>query len=499
MSDTGSGAFAHTHDLGKHVLRSGAALSVSRIICRLLDLVRTLVIARMLGPDQMGVYSIATLVLAALDQFSETGLTSALIRRRGNVTEFVLPIRTVQLFRGIILGMVLYCLAPWIGLYFKSPSAVSILRIMALTPVIKGFEPLFLTLAKRELHFLPVVYLQVLASAIGLLVGLISAYHRPDAWALVWATLTTVGITMIGAHVLSPRSQLGMSFDWRPLSKLKGFGFWIFVNSLASYLFTRSGDWAIGRILDASVLALYQMSFLICTLATGEIGNVVSQIAFPVYSHLQEDSKQLLRVFRESFGLLTLATIAIAGIVCACSDDFYRLILGEKWLGGLSFVPWISVWGVCSVLAGTLNGLFYAINRPRLWAWTVFGMCLFLLAGIYPMTRLFGPVGVAILMATIGVLTQVARYYLVAAIFKQSQWTIFRNVAYTSAACIISVYATSILRRHLTINPFIGIVFSFFSQSILFIVMLWLGRAWLIPSPSELFRRLQSILRYKRS
>ncbi len=258
-------------DLGRDILRGGTALAASRLASRAFDVIRLLTIARWLGPQEMGVYAVATLALSALEQLSETGLRQALIQRQGDISLYKLPVRTVQVMRGIVLGAIVFVASPWIAAFFSSPRSETILRTVAIIPIIRGLEPLFVTLAQKELRFAPIVFLEVFASVVGLAVGIIAALIKPDAWALVFSSLSVSFVMTVGSHLLSERHDLGLSFDWRGLDDIRRFGFWLFVNSIASYVFIRSGDWMIGRLLDVRSLALYQMAFLICTVATAEI------------------------------------------------------------------------------------------------------------------------------------------------------------------------------------------------------------------------------------
>ncbi len=254
------------------------------------------------------------------------------------------------------------------------------------------------------------------------------AYLRPDAWAFVLAGLSGTLVATLGAHFFSERRSLGVSFDWRPLKDLRRYGFLIFINGLLAYLFLKGGDWAIGHLLNVKALAFYQMAFLICTTATTEIGGVVSQLAFPVFSHLQQDRDRLEKAFRQSFGMISVITLAMAGLVCVCSPDFFPLVLGNQWLAALPLVPWLTIWGVCSLFAGFMGGLFQALGRLKLWVQTVFGMTVLFGAGVIPLTSWQGARGVAILMAGIGVLMQLVRYGMIGRLLSQPWSTVFRQV-----------------------------------------------------------------------
>jgi O-antigen/teichoic acid export membrane protein len=455
-----------------------------------------LTIARWLGPQEMGVYAVATLALTALEQFSETGLRQALIQRQGDISSYKLPVRTVQAVRGIILGAIVFVTSPWIAAFFDSPKSQQILCTIAIIPVIRGLEPLFVTLAQKELRFAPIVVLQFLASIVGLAIGLIAACIRPDAWALVFSSLGVVVVMTVGGHLLSDRRDLGLSFDWRSLNDIRSFGFWIFVNSIFSYIFIRGGDWMIGRLLDVKALALYQMAFLICSVATTEIGGVVSQLSFPVFSHLQYDRERLQAAFRQTFGIVSIITLAMAGLVCACSPDFYRLVLGEKWLAALPLVLPLTIWSVCAMFAGILAGVYQSLGRPKLWTQTVFFMVCLLAAGIFPMTHWLGALGVAILMAFIGVLMQLVRYGIISRLLGLPFTKVLRHVVTPTVACIVSMVITTGIRRLFPVtNPLTGLIVSAASLLSTYALCLALGNRWMEPSPRELVLRISALFK----
>jgi O-antigen/teichoic acid export membrane protein len=191
--------------LSSQILRGAAILTVSRVITRLFSLVAILTVARWLGPEEMGVFGVATLMLTALEQLSETGLRPAVIQRQGDISRYITPVRTVQAARGLFLGSLVFVTAPWVAGFFSSPKSLEILRVIALVPVIQGLEPIFETLARKELSFCPIVKVQVVSGLVGLLVGVISAYMNPDAWALVYSTLSRVAISTLGYYWVSER------------------------------------------------------------------------------------------------------------------------------------------------------------------------------------------------------------------------------------------------------------------------------------------------------
>ncbi len=471
------------------------SLAGARLVYRSLNFARSITIARWLGPGEMGVYAVVALALSGLDRISDTGMSQAIIQREGDISSYILPVRTILVLRGLALGLLFYLLAPGVAVFFNSPKSLPIIRVMALFPIIKGLEPLAVTLWQRELRFGRAVLLQTAAAGFSLVIGLLIAHYRPNAWALAWSALSGAIVMTAGAHLLSNRADLGFSLDWRPLKNISGFAFWIFVTGIVSYLFIKGGDWMIGSLLDVRALALYQMAYLICISATAEIGQVVSQLSFPMFSRLQNDPPRLETAFRNSFGLISLVTIGMAGLVCACAPDGFRFVLGKKWLPALPLVPWLTVWGVCSMFAGCISGLFQALGKPKLWTKTIFYMVGLLALGVYPLTRWFGGLGVAILMAGIGVIMQVVRYKMISQLLHIPWLKVFGHIAVPALACLAAAVITSRLRKAVTLSgPLSGLLFSAGCVLVVYALLLALGRRWMEPSPLEMVKRIRSLL-----
>ena len=484
--------------LSERVLRGGIALAVARILVRAGDLIRMLSIARWLGVDEMGVYAVASLALMTLDQFSETGLRLALIQRQGSVSQFVLPIRTVQAIRGLFLGVCMFITAPVVASFFSSPKSVNILRVLAILPAVRGFETLFVTMAQKELRFGAVVTLQCIATVVSLAVGIIAAAIRPDAWAMVWANLCSAVIMTIGSHILSQRSDIGLTFHWKVLKDINGFSFWIFLTTILSYLITKGGDWAVGRLLDARELALYQMAFMMCTVGTAEIGGIVSQLSLPVFSHLQNDKLRLQRAFSQSCGLIAIVIFLMAGLLCSCSADFFSLALGEKWQRATSLVPWLTVWGVCSTLAFCMSGVFLALGKSKLWTQMTVVMAILMAIWIYPMAHWFGARGVAILMAGVGVTMQLTRYVFIGQMLTLSYPKVLSHVIVPGVACILSVLTSRLVRYSLPNQTHIvGLIVSAACLLSSYALLLVVLNPWMEPSPRQLFEQIRQMVSRK--
>lgn len=104
-----------------------------RIVDRLFGLARTIVLARVLSPDDFGLFGIALLALSALETFTQTGFQAALIQRKEDVRPYLDTAWTVQAIRGVALGFIFFGIAPYVVIFLGEPNAAPLLRAFGLS------------------------------------------------------------------------------------------------------------------------------------------------------------------------------------------------------------------------------------------------------------------------------------------------------------------------------------------------------------------------------
>lgn len=484
MANTGS-------SIRHQAIRGGVILSIARVSSRSIDILRLLTIARWLGPKEIGAYAVTALVIGALDQLSETGLRQAIVQCSKPVDNLLPAVRGVQITRGLVLGTVVFMTAPTLAGFFNSPNSCSLLRAVSVVPVLRGLEPLFFAIAQRNLQFGYMVVIQLTASMLGLLVAIFVSIRHPNAWAMVFATLTTCLVNTLGAYLLTPSSSRRISFDWRPLREIHSFGFWIFATSVVSYVFLKGGDWLIGRVLDVESLAMYQMAFMVSTVATTEIGAVSSGICFPLFSRLKEDTGKLKSAYCEVFSVISISAFGIAGLTCCCAPELYHTVLGERWLSGVHLVPWLAAWGACSVLSSVIGKLLQATGKVRHWTYTVTAMGGVFLATAFPAVNWKGTVGIAALLCCIGLVTQFGRLRLVYNIVQIPIHILIAQIFVPITACLIGTLATVILASPgTTKSPLMNVMVSIIIFNVCYLGLVRLAYPLMGTSPFRIVKEI---------
>ena len=110
------------------VVKAGSWVLAIRMLNRLFSLARTIILARLLFPEDFGLLGMAMLTLSALETLTTLGLSEALIQRSERSDDDFHAAWTFQVLRSLALFFIAYLAAPWVEYFFKTPGLTPIGR-----------------------------------------------------------------------------------------------------------------------------------------------------------------------------------------------------------------------------------------------------------------------------------------------------------------------------------------------------------------------------------
>lgn len=384
-----------TDDLSTRVVKGGMWIFAMRFVGRGLAVVRMIVLARLLAPEDFGLMGIALLSLATLETLSQTGYHASLIQKDTDVRGYLDTAWTVSVVRGIVLFLVLSLAAPLIAVFFNTPSAVSIIRIVALSLLLNGFRNIGMIYFEKELELNKKAVFELSAILTNFLVALTLAFFLRNAWALVWGDLAANSVRLVLSyfiHGYRPRLKI----EKEKLIELFSFGRWIYFSALLVFLVTKGDDFFVGKMLGAAALGYYQMAFMISNLPTTEISHVISSVTFPAYAKMQSDIGRLHDAYMKVLQVTIFIVMPFAGVLLVLSGELTNIFLGEKWLAIVPVIQVLAVSGLVRAIAATTGPIFHGLGIPAVDTfWQVIRLIV-LICAIYPLSMHWGLNGVAL-------------------------------------------------------------------------------------------------------
>lgn len=396
-----------------------------RISDRLVGLARTIFLAKLLSPEDFGLFGIAVLALSILETISQTGFSQALIQKKQDIASYLNTAWTVQVVRAAVVGIILYFSAPAAAAFFEEPDSVLYFQLLIASLLFRDLSNIGIVFFQKDLDFRKYFVYMFSGTLANLLVSIVGAYLYRSALALVAGIIAENFVRMIASYVLHghrPRFTLNMG----KAREMFGFGKWIFASTVVVFIAIHGDDLYIAKVLGTAALGLYQMAYLISNVMATEITHVVTRVTFPAFSKVQNATDKLTRGFLQTFEVTLAITLPVSIAIMLLAEAFTRIFLDEDWLPMLRAMQILAGAGLIRSVVATGSSLFKATGQPKLDFYLNCIRVAVMAVLIYPLTKDYGLAGASLSVAA-GILATVPYWlYHSSKIIEQKQSRIVR-------------------------------------------------------------------------
>lgn len=384
---------------------------------RVSTLLRIAILARLLSFEAFGAFGVATLVLSLLEILTETGINTFLLQEEGDYKKYLNTAWVVSIIRGIFISLLLVMVTPFVAAFFKITSAVPLLYIASLIPLIRGFINPACIKFQKELQFHKEFFYRFTIVIIEILSSIIIVWFVRNASGMIWAL------------VISALAEVVLSFLWiKPhpvftaeMDKVKQIfnrGKWITGFGILDYAFSQGDNIVVGRMLGASALGLYQNAYKVSTLPLTGISDTFYKVTFPVYVEMLKNPKVVKIAILKHIAVISLFLLGTSSLVFIFSRPLTLILLGSSWLAAVPIIKVLAFLGAARGISFSMNSLFMARKQQKYVTLLTFINVIGLFATIFPAVKLYGPLGAG-MSATFGaVLALPFAAYLAIKLFK---------------------------------------------------------------------------------
>lgn len=358
-------ASASTDPARGHLLRGSAWMIAMRWAIRAFGLVSTVVLARLLAPEDFGVVAMAMVVVGFLEVFTHTGVDLALIRDTNATREHYDTAWTFEILQAAVLALALLAAAPIATGYFGDRRVLEVMQLLSLRAFIGGFENIGVVAFRRDLDFGREFWFGVFKKMSTVMVTIGAAIIFRSYWALVIGLIggraLDVAISFV-MHPYRPRLTLARFAD------IWGFSRWLLLARVANLANRKLDEFVVGGQAGTTAMGNYFVASDIATAPTEEVVLPMSRGIFPVYSRQQDDRARLAESFLTVLRSTAYLCVALGLGVSSVAPELVPLVLGTQWLAAVPLMQWLGIWGALMGIALTLDPLLLATGRASLLA-----------------------------------------------------------------------------------------------------------------------------------
>lgn len=361
-SKSGSaGAPSGQGSLGRRVA-SAAVWAVSmRVGERILGIASTFVLARLLLPADYGIVGMAMVVIAFIETLTAMGTDAAIISKANPDRADYDTAWTLNAGLGIVLWLLIMSAAAPAALYFQTTDVQAVLFVLALMPLIAGFENIGTVNFRRDLQFSRDVAFTLSKKVAALLVTIPLAFLWRNHWALV-AGMVAGRVAGLGlSYVMSPYRPRICLLRAREMFH---FSKWLLISNFLLFFRARSAELLTGRLHGAAALGVFNMSSELATIPSSELVMPINRALFPGFSQISQDLTRLRSGFLKALGLVSLLSVPASIGLALVAEYAVPLLLGEAWLGTIPVIKILALSGVSTALQINNWSIFFAVRRP---------------------------------------------------------------------------------------------------------------------------------------
>ena len=306
---------------------------------QVIQFIISLIIARILDPEAYGAIALLTVFITLARVFVQSGLSSALIQKKGADDVDFSSVFFYSLTLAAALYIVLFFAATPIAGYYKMPELKNILRVFALTLFPGAVNSIQVAYLSKNMQFRKQFYSSLIAAGISGGVGIAMAILGFGAWALVGQQLGYQTLIMLILFALV-RWRPKFKFSFKKTKDLLKYGSKILGATLIDTIYHNAESLFISKKYDAETLAYFNKGKQFPLILIDNIDGAVQSVMFAAYSKNKDNVHIVKQMLRKAISLSTYAVFPAMIGLALVAEPLIRLVLGEKWLFCVPFLQW---------------------------------------------------------------------------------------------------------------------------------------------------------------
>ncbi len=321
----------HVQSLSERSLAAAGWAVLDKFSGSVLSFVVTIVLARLLSPEDFGVVAMVMVFFDFSAVFVESGFSTALIREKtiseaDKSTTFLFNVAAAVLLYGV-----LFATAPYIAIFFHQPLLTLLVRVMGLSLIVNALSIVQHSVLIQQIDFKTQTLVRLAGVAVSGGAAISLAHAGWGVWSLVARFMaldlvTTLLYWMLGGW--RPRLQ----FSRESFRRLFGFGWRILAAAVLDKFYFHVYKLLIGRFFSAAALGYYSQAGNFTNMVINTLFRTVQSVTYPVLAKLQDDREKLKMGYRKMLQMSSFVIVPALTALAVLAEPVVQVLVGDKWL-----------------------------------------------------------------------------------------------------------------------------------------------------------------------
>ena len=304
---------------------------------QLVSFVVSIVLARILAPEDYGTIALVTVFTAILQVFVDSGLGTALIQKKDADDLDFSSVFYFNFAMCLVLYSGMFIAAPYIAIFYENMTLTPVIRVLSLTIVISGVKGIQQAYVSRNMLFKRFFFSTIGGTVFSAFLGIGLAFSGYGVWALVAQQLSN---TMIDTLILwiTVKWKPKKEFSWKRLRTLFSYGWKLLVSSLLDTVYNNLRNLIIGKMYSSADLAYYNQGDKFPKIIVTNINTSIDSVLLPTMSNEQDDRNRIKSMTRRAIKTSTYVMAPLMMGLAFCAESIVKFVLTDKWLPCVPFL-----------------------------------------------------------------------------------------------------------------------------------------------------------------
>lgn len=304
--------------------------SVERFSNQGVQFLFSIVLARLLTPEDYGIVAMVVIFFAIAQTFVDSGFSNAIVRKKNRTESDLSTCFYFNILVGLGFYVLLFLCSPFIADFYDQPLLSPIVKISGLNVLINSLCIVQQAQFTIRIDFKTQAKVTLTSTVISGVIGILLAYLGYGVWALVWQGVTESFVRMILFWILSkwrPRE----SFSKDSFHYLFGYGSKLLASGLLDTTYNNIYPIVIGKFYSPVQLGNFSRAQGWASLPSSNITGILQRVTFPVLTEMQDDDERLVTNYRKLLRLSAFVVFPLMMLLAAVASPLVRVVITAKW------------------------------------------------------------------------------------------------------------------------------------------------------------------------
>jgi len=380
--------------LQKKTWKNLGVVSGLQALSSLFQTVTSIVLARILFPEDFGILALAQTFILFVQRFQDFGLGTAIVQKKGEVEDLLYTANAFRTIISLVLVAACFALGPSWSAFYGEGSIGQVIRLLSLAFILNSAVFIPRSLMRRAMEFKSIFKAEASGTILASILKIALALSGAGLWSIPIGTLAGQVLTTLLSHLLRPYP---FRFRFRKAAAIELYRFsrFLVIAGIVMFVSTNLDRMTVGKALGLVALGYFDVGYRWGTWLTQQIARVVPRVVLPTLSRIQTDIPRLRRGILKVTEVITVVSAPLFLGLAAVAPDFLETVIGARWLPSATTLRIATLCGLFRCMQAIPRTFLVSVGEVRHTAISAGVTLGVTVAAIFPLTFAWGIEGAA--------------------------------------------------------------------------------------------------------